>query len=341
MSTGLPEQWPRLLADIGGSNARFALETAPGVIEDIEVLPCAGYPTLLDAVRAYLDLAGARAVAHAAFGIANPVLGDWVQMTNHHWAFSIEATRQALGLTTLLVINDFTALALALPHLSASELLRIGGGEAEAGAPLALIGPGTGLGVSALIPYPGGHAPLSGEGGHVGFAPFDEREADIWRHAMRRFGHVSAERLLSGSGIPLIYQALCERAGETPAALDPAEVTARGLSGACPSCRETLEVFCGMLGGAAANLALNLGARGGVYLGGGIVPRLRGFFEQSPFRRRFEDKGRMSGYLAAIPVYLIVSSYPALPGVAAHLAAELAKARARPRAHPDDGAAGE
>jgi glucokinase len=323
MSTGLPNTWPRLLADIGGTNARFALETAPGVLEDIQVLPCASHPTLEAAMRSYLAEVGSRAVAHAAIGIANPVTGDWVQMTNHHWAFSIEATRQALGLTSLIVINDFTALALSLPHLPRKELVQVGGGDAISGSPLALIGPGTGLGVSALIPSPGGYMPLAGEGGHVSFAPFDEREAAIWRYARDRHGHVSAERLLSGPGLVLIYHALAALAGEAEQDLSAADITARGLSGSCPRCRETLDAFCAMLGTAAANLALTLGARGGVYLGGGIVPRLIDYFKTSPFRPRFEDKGRFSAYLAGIPVFVINSRYPALIGASAALAAHL------------------
>ncbi|QEL57310.1 glucokinase [Chromobacterium paludis] len=329
MSTGLPEAWPRLLGDVGGSNARFALETAPGVIEDILTLPTARYPTLEDALRDFLAQVGARRVAHAAIGIANPLNGDWVQMTNCPWSFSIEAVRQALGFTTLLLLNDFTALALALPRLPRGELSQIGGGAARADAPLALIGPGTGLGVSALVPHEGGWRALAGEGGHASFAPQDENEARIWRYAQARFGHVSTERLLSGAGLALIHQALCARDGEDDAPREPAWITAQGLSGQDARCRETLEIFCGALGSAAGNLALTLGARGGVYIGGGIVPRLSGFFEQSPFRRRFEDKGRMSDFLAGIPVYLITSAYPALPGVAAHLADHLA-----PRSNP-------
>ena len=324
MSTGLPEAWPRLLADIGGSNARFALETGPGVIEDILVLANAQYPTLEAALKSYLAQVGARRVAHAAIAIANPLNGDWVAMTNCHWAFSIEATRQALGFATLLLLNDFTALALALPGLPRAELEQIGGGAARPDAPLALIGPGTGLGVSALVPHAGGWRALSGEGGHASFAPADEREVDIWRYAAARFGHVSYERLLSGPGLELLYQALRARDRESDEPRGAAEISALGLSARCLRCREALEIFCGILGSAAGNLALTLGAHGGVYIGGGIVPRLSGFFEQSPFRRRFEDKGRMSAYLAAIPVYLITSAYPALPGVAAHLAAHLA-----------------
>ncbi|AUH52960.1 glucokinase [Chromobacterium sp. ATCC 53434] len=324
MSTGLPETWPRLLADVGASNARFALETAPGVIEDIVSLPTAGYPTLADALRDYLDQVGARRIAHAAIGIANPLNGDAVTMTNCHWSFSIEAVRRALGFSTLLLLNDFAALALALPMLPRGELAQVGGGAPRPDAPLALIGPGSGLGMATLLPEAGGWRALPGEGGHASFAPQNEREAGILRYAAARFGHVSWERLLSGPGLALIHQALCALDGAGETIFSPAEVSARGLSGRDARCREALEIFCAALGSAAANLALTVGARGGVYIGGGIVPRLSGFFEQSPFRRRFEDKGRMSAYLAAIPAYLITSAHPALPGVAAHLAAHLA-----------------
>lgn len=324
MSTG-PVDFPRLIADIGGTNARFALQNAGGALEHIQVLPCNDYPSLELAVRSFLDQHGQPSVAHAAIGIANPITGDWVQMTNHHWAFSIEATRLALGLSTLLVMNDFTALALSLPHLPKDELLTVGGGEPLPGAPLALLGAGTGLGVSGLVPGTHGTAiALSGEGGHASFAPFDDRELALWRYARQQYGHVSLERLLSGPGLKLIYEALSAVAGETAEPLSAAQVSERGLSGACVRCREAIDTFCAILGTAAADLALTLGARGGVYIGGGIVPKLGDYFAHSPFRARFEDKGRFSGYLAAIPVYVIHSPWPALVGAAAALDAHLA-----------------
>ncbi|GGY04890.1 glucokinase [Paludibacterium paludis] len=314
----------RLVADIGGTHARFALSVAPGVLDRVQVLSCADHPSLEAAVRAYLAGEDMPRVEHAAIGIATAVLGDAVAMTNHHWAFSIEATRRALGLSTLLVINDFTALALALPHLGGDSLVQVGGGEPVPGAPVALIGPGTGLGVSALIPHAGGHAPIAGEGGHAAFAPCDEREIAVWRHARERFGRVSVERLLSGSGLSVIHRALCERAGEHAAdALEASAIVGRALDGGCERSAETLEVFLGMLGTAAANLALTFGAQGGVYVGGGIVPRLLGVIGASPFRARFEDAGRFAGYLASIPVFVITGRHPALTGAAAALGAHL------------------
>lgn len=319
MSIGLHSLYPRLLADIGGTYVRFALETAPEVLEEVDVRACAAFASLQDAVQDYLRQTGARSVEHAAFGIATAVTSDRVRMTNHPWEFSIEALRQALGLHTLLVINDFTALALSLPHLPRHQLRQVGGGTPQADCPVALIGPGTGLGVSGLIPAATGPIPLSGEGGHIAFAPQDEEEEALLSFARARYGHVSAERLLSGAGIELIHQARLALSGQVGEALSAAEITRRAQGGQCVECRATLDRFCGMLGSVAAGLALTLGARGGVYIGGGIVPRLGDDFIRSPFRVRFETAGRLSDYLAQIPVYVIDSPYPGLIGARAAL----------------------
>ncbi|QMT32004.1 glucokinase [Alysiella filiformis] len=311
--------YPRLVADIGGTNARFALETSHQVIENIEVLPCNDYDTIVDAAKEFLKRAGNPEIKHAAVAIANPVIGDWLQMTNHHWAFSIETTRQALKLETLLFINDFTAQALAITQAKSDELIQIGGSQAIENAPKAVIGPGTGLGVSGLVSSPSGWVALAGEGGHVSFPPFDDTEVMIWQYAKKKFGHVSAERFLSGAGLVLIYDALAEREGVKRQKLTPAEISDRALSGTSPLCRLTLDIFSAMLGTVASNLALTLGARGGVYLCGGIIPRFIDYFKESPFRSRFENKGRFDAYLAAIPVYVVLSKYPGLTGAAVAL----------------------
>jgi glucokinase len=323
MSTGLHSLYPRLLADVGGTCVRLALETAPGVLEEVDVRASESFPSLLDAVRDYLGQTGARNVAHAAIGIATAVTGDQVRMTNHSWTFSIAALRQALGLDTLVVINDFTALALSLPHLPAEQLQRVGGGDPHPDAPRALLGPGTGLGVSGLVPGPDGFVALAGEGGHVGFAPADDEEMALWHFAHARHGHVSAERFLSGPGLALIHEARLALAGLPSESLTAADITRRALGGHCEQCSATLDRFCAMLGSVAGALALTLGARGGVYIGGGIVPRLGDDFARSPFRRRFEEAGRLSGYLAAIPVFVIHSPYPGLIGAQAALTASL------------------
>ncbi len=318
---------PRLLADVGGTNARFALESAPGQIGLIEVLPCAGYATLADAVRAYLSApaqAAAGAVRHAAIAIANPVVDDLVRMTNHHWEFSISALKRECGFDTLLVVNDFSALAGALPHLSAQQKRQVGAGVARAHSALGLVGAGTGLGVSGLIPAGDGWSALQSEGGHVTFSPANEAEVAILRFAWTEFSHVSAERLLSGPGIELIYRALASHAGAPGDHLGAADIVGRALAGDCVLCDQAVEAFCGMLGTVAGNLAVTLGAQGGIYIGGGIVPRLGERFDHSSFRSRFEQKGRFVNYLGQVPTFVITADYPAFLGVSALLTDELA-----------------
>ena len=316
----------RLLADVGGTNARFALETAPGRFEAVQVLGCADHATLGDAIRAYLALPSVAAfgqVRHAAIAIANPVDGDQVRMTNHHWQFSIEALRQEAGFDILLVVNDFYALARSLPHLGDGDKVQVGGGTPRAGAPLGLLGAGTGLGVSGLIPFGDSWDALRSEGGHVSFAPVDELEVAILQYAWREFEHVSFERFLSGAGVELIYRALAHHHGQPVEALGAPEISRRALAGECALSNQVLDVFCGMLGTVAGNLAVTLGAQGGVYIGGGIVPRLGERFAASRFRGRFERKGRFSAYLAQVPTYVITAEYPAFLGVSAILAEKL------------------
>jgi glucokinase len=310
--------YPRLLADIGGTNARFALEVAHGQFEHISVLAGADYPSLSDAVRAYIATLPVVPL-HAAIAIANPVTGDWVQMTNHHWAFSIAQVKQELGFASFLVINDFTALARALPHLSEAQKQQVGGGSPREGGVIGLLGAGTGLGVSGMVPFGDHWIALQSEGGHVTFSPANELEADILRFAWREFAHVSAERLLSGVGLELICRALAHRAGTPDLGLSAPEITRRGLAGECALCDQTIDVFCAVLGTVASNIALTLGTQGGIYIGGGIVPRLGERFHRSPFRQRFEAKGRFTDYLAQVPSYIIIAEYPAFLGVSAML----------------------
>ncbi|MFZ2649260.1 MAG: glucokinase [Burkholderiaceae bacterium] len=309
---------PRLLADIGATSARFAL-LFPGhsMPAELAVLPCKEHASLLDAICTYLARHTGVAPRSCAIGIATPVLGDWVSMTNHPWSFSIRELQAALALERLVVINDFTALALALPLLPAHELRSIGAGLAKPGAPIAVLGPGTGLGVSGLIPHGKTFVPIVGEGGHVTLSPANEAEDAVLTQLRQRFGHASAERALSGPGLVNLYLACCEIAGRTPLALEPQQVSARALSDEDPMCRRAVELFFAFLGTSAGNLALTLGALGGVYIGGGIVPRLIGLMEPSLFRARFEGKGRYADYLRDIPTWVIESDFPpALLGAA-------------------------
>ena len=318
---------PRLLADIGGTYARFALETEAGQFEMAASLRCADHADFHAAVRSYLDglPGGSPEVAHAAVAIANPVEGDRVRMTNYHWQFSIEEMRQRLNLDTLVVVNDFTALAMALPRLRREDKHAIGRGQAVPNSVVGLLGSGTGLGVSGLIPSGDGWIALGTEGGHTSFSPRDEREIAILRHAWREHAHVSFERLCSGPGMALIYRALAELHGVAAPARQAPEITQAALEEGDALALETLEVFCALLGTAAGNLAVTLGATGGIYVGGGIVPRLGDYFERSPFRRRFEERGRFSEYVAAIPTYVITAEEATFKGASAILEAQLKK----------------
>ena len=310
----------RLLADIGGTNARFAWQAAPGApITDVRVLPGAQYPTLQAAMHAYLDGLGRAAPASVAIAIANPITGDMVRMTNHDWAFSQSAVKAEFGLRNLRLLNDFTALALALPDLPADELRQVGGGEAVPGVAMGLVGAGTGLGVSGLLPDGfGGWVPLEGEGGHVTLPATTARERTVMDGLIRRYGHASAERVCCGQGLVDTCAILCEADGVTAQGLDSAKaVSEAALQAGHPQALEALNLFCAMLGSVAGNLALTLGARGGVYVGGGIVPRLGAWFDTSPFRARFEQKGRFTGLLQGMPVWVITSPQsPALLGAA-------------------------
>jgi len=317
---------PRLLADIGATHARFALQTAPGVFRSVQVLRCDDFEGIVPLLRHYLrdhvDHENVR-LNHGAFAVANPINGDYVRMTNRAWEFSTDAVRRELGLSTLLIVNDFTALATALPGFAKEDLMQVGPGTKVEGAVIGVLGPGTGLGVSGGIPTADGFVTLGSEGGHVNFAPADEREFAILQYAWREWPHVSNERLISGPGMEVIYRALADRNGVDATARSAAAIVSGALEADDPLCLETLECFCGMLGGAAANLAVTLGAFGGIFIGGGIVPRLGEWFALSPFRTRFEAKGRFSDYLADIPTYVITTPNPAFHGVATILAEHL------------------
>lgn len=319
----------RLLGDIGGTHARWAWQAGPGApITDLEVSRCTAHPTLLDSARAYLARLPHAAPSQACIGVATPVTGDTVRLTNHPWTFSIRELQHTLGLRRLQVINDFTALAMSLPALGADDLRRLGGpdgpsdGAVAPGAPLALLGPGTGLGVSGMVPCHGAWLPLAGEGGHVTLAPADAEDQAVLDHLRRHFDHVSAERVLSGAGLVALYQCAAALGGREPPAPTPPEVVDRALKGSDEDATRAARLFAGFLGNVAGNLALTLGARGGVFIGGGLVPRLGQAFDAGHFRRRFEAKGRFADYLRPIPTWLITAATPALLGAARTLDAD-------------------
>ena len=321
MTVANSSSFPRLMGDVGGTNARFAVQEAPGAQPtQVVTYPSVEYATFDDALKAYVAQLTCARPLQAAVGIANPIVGDHVQMTNFHWSFSIEAVRKALGFERLLLINDFTALALSLPMLQPEHLRRIGtAGVADPAGAVGLMGPGTGLGVSGLlrVDASGRSLPLGGEGGHVSLAPANAREDRVVTVLRDKFGHASAERALSGMGLVNLYEALCAIDGVPAKPLDPAGVTGAATAGSDPRCVEAVEIFFGFLGGVAGDLALTLGSRGGMYIGGGVVPRLGDWIDRSTFRERFVAKGRFRDYLDGIPTWLIhAETSPALIGAA-------------------------
>ncbi len=318
-SVATEETW--LVGDVGATNARFGLVSPQREVLHTRTHAVADHPTIADAITAYLGECGALPMPRqGAIAIASAITGDRVAMTNHPWSFSISELRSQLGFHRLEVINDFTALALALPHLAPEHRLQVGRGTPTAGAALGVLGPGSGLGVSGLIPGGAGWIPLAGEGGHATMAPATDRESAVLDHMRRHFDHVSAERVLSGPGLVNLYNTLTVLDGVPSRGYTAAQITDPETGTADPLCSEATAMFCAMLGTMAGNLALTLGARGGIYIGGGIVPRLGQRFAQSPFRARFEAKGRFSAYLAVIPTYVVTHPLPAFLGCAAVLA---------------------
>jgi glucokinase len=312
-----------LVGDVGATNARFGLASPDGAILHSRIFACDEFAEIGLAVEAYLAGRGNLPMPHrGALAIAAAITGDQIRMTNHPWSFSVAALRDRLGLERFVAINDFTAAALAVPRLSAADRVTVGGGAPVEGRPIAVLGPGSGLGVSGLIPAGSGWVPLAGEGGHVTMAPGNEREDAVLGEMRRRFDHVSAERCLSGPGLVNLYDSLAALDAVPAAPYTAAQITDLNTSARDPLCREATAMFCAMLGSVAGDLALTLGAQGGVYIAGGIVPRLGARFADSDFRARFEAKGRMSRYVAAIPSYVVTHPLLAFLGCVAALAAD-------------------
>lgn len=302
-----------LIADIGGTHSRLAL--AGDGIEHTEVYDNAGFPGPEAIIRQYLDTVEGESPRVAALAVAGPLDGDGIQMINLGWGFSGEGLRAAFGFQTVHLFNDFAAVAMALPSLTGDEVLTVGGGSARPDRPAAVIGPGTGLGVAALVPCGNDWSAVAGEGGHVTLPAVTEEEGRMIEAARREFGHVSAERLLSGPGLAFMYRILGN--GPSP---DPEEITRRAREGGDETAVRVMDHFFALLGTVAGNLALTLGAGGGVYLAGGILPAVPELLRASAFRERFVDKGRYRDYLERIPTRLITREHPALPGLQRFLA---------------------
>ncbi|MCZ4109504.1 glucokinase [Brevundimonas diminuta] len=308
-----------LVGDVGGTNARFALaRNVDGrpVLEHVESFPAEIHPTFLDGVKAYLDGRPLKPTG-GVIAVAGPVTDGAIDLTNSPWRVS-EGELQTLGLNPIRLINDFEALAWGAPVVPEDELASLGGpAQGDPHAALALVGPGTGFGVSALArDAHGREMALPSEGGHACFAPGDEVEDEVLRILRRRYDRVSIERLICGPGLLNLHRALAEIDGRETHIDDPAQITAQALEDPTSPCGATLARFCAMLGAVAGDIALTTGARGGVYIAGGIAPRILPFIQASPFRRRFERKGRFQDYMAAIPTKVILHRHAALLGAA-------------------------
>ncbi|KGJ96311.1 glucokinase [Colwellia psychrerythraea] len=313
-----------LVADIGGTNIRLAI-TENNNITEILSYECAQFPRLIDVIRQYLaEKQLTNASINACLAIACPADDDLISMTNLPWQFSQKELKAELKLNKLMLINDYTAIAMAIPMLTDGQKVKIGGGEPIANKPIAVCGPGTGLGVANIIPVDNNWHCLSGEGGHIDFAPVDELDIQILQYLKTFKKRVSYEQLLSGYGLEQIYQALVViKSEDSPAAsetkLTAKDISAQAINGNCPLCQQALAQFCKVLGSFAGNLALTTASLGGVYIAGGIVPRFIDYVKNSGFRERFEMKGRMSHLNQQTPTYVITESQPGLIGAAAYL----------------------
>ncbi|MEH2509036.1 glucokinase [Nitrobacteraceae bacterium AZCC 1564] len=306
----------RVIADVGGTNARFAV-AEKGTYSEISHVEVSQYPSLQDALAAYLGrLSPTMTPNEAAIAVAAPVFGDKIALTNHGWSFSVKELQRNLGLTSLRVFNDFAATAMAVPHLPQEGVFPVGPECPNAQGPIGILGPGTGLGVCSLIPHAGGWTVVPGEGGHVTLPTSTVLEDQIAAFLRTRWSHVSAERVLSGSGLVNLYQALCSIEGHPPREFSPADVTNHAIKKTDGTCVRAFEHFCAFLGTVAGDLALTIGATGGVYIAGGILLRFREAFASSAFRERFESKGRFQHFLSSVPTRLVLEESPALLGLA-------------------------
>lgn len=312
-----------LVADIGGTHARFALvDTDRMELSHAKTVTTDDFGGILEATSEYLSHLPKSLPTRACIAVACPARGDQISLTNNHWSFSVEWLRRSLNMRALTVVNDFKALAAGVLVLDADEYVQIGPGRARGARPMTVIGAGTGLGVATVVREGDRPIILDGEAGHIGFAPRDRREIRILEILTEQYGRVSMERLLSGDGIVNLYRALSVIEGQAAENHAAADIVDRARRGACPLSRATVDLFSSLLGSFAGDLALTMGSEGGVYIGGGIVPRLGSLFRTERFRASFEAKGRLSYLLRDIPSFLITSQQAALWGAAALVSAD-------------------
>lgn len=311
-----PDAGTRLIADIGGTNARFALSSgADAEPRHVVKLATADYPDLVTAARAYIDLSGEPLPRHMCIALAGPVDGDHISLTNNHWSFAPATIREELALESLRIINDFEAMAWAVSACSKDDCVQIGGGAALTDKPMCVIGPGTGFGAALLVPGPQQNPVVFGtEGGHCSVAACDDREAAVCNWLRQQNIYPSRESLLSGTGLQNIYNALRAIDQRPPGPRSAADIQESAIEGADDGAREALEIFCALLGTAAGDQALGCGALGGMYITGGIVRRFIPFLQSSRFRERFDNHRPMQRYLQSIPVYVVTAEHQGLKG---------------------------
>lgn len=313
-----------LLADIGGTHMRLAQGGGISAeLLNVKKYACNAFDSVEAVLSEYLNSHPMQGSVTACFAVAAPVsleeAVDEIVMTNRQWQFSAKQLSQQFGWQSLAMINDFEAIALAVPCLQDAQLVQLGGGSRNPRGSIAVLGPGTGLGVKHLVATERGYKVLAGEGGHVDFAPVDERDLIIWRYIRERKGRVSLEDVLSGRGLVHIYQALAAEKGVEAELRNAVSIVAAAQNESCELCAESLQQFCRILGSFAGNLALTLNTTGGVYICGGVLSELVSLLQQSDFRARFEDKSRFRDYVKDIPVFLITAPEPGLRGALAYL----------------------
>ena len=311
----MPQNNDLLVADIGGTNARFAISDGDGALHELRVLHAAKFPKIEDAVAAYFAELNRRPPSQACFAVACPAKGTEIKLTNSSWRFVKEDLRRHFGFERFVVINDFEALAASVPILKGPQLAELRPGTPDSTSVSLVIGPGTGLGVGAYVPAGrSAWAVISGEGGHVGFAPYTEQEIRLWQRMRAKYGRVSAERVLNGAGLVNVYQFMADEAGREAGEIDAPEISRRALEGEDLAVNAVL-MFFDMLGNVTGDLAMAFGSRGGVYIGGGMTPKLLDFARRSKLVERFLDKGRVAAILQTMPISVILEERAALYGV--------------------------
>ncbi|WP_339862438.1 glucokinase [Paremcibacter congregatus] len=315
---------PLLVADIGGTNTRIALahvdqDEARALhveLHNLVILPTASFDTPEAVFSSYLSTTTGEKPQRAVIAAAAPVVEDNIQLVDYPWSFSGDSMKKALKMQDVQIMNDFAAIACAIPHLSDDQFFQIGGGQKVASGPAVVVGPGTGLGMAALTPLDDKWKIFSSEGGNICFAPTNRLEFEVMEIIKQQHPRVSVERLLSGQGLVALYRALAHLDKMPPASLTPEEITRKALENSDQTCTKTLDLFSALLGRFASDMALVFNATGGIYLAGGILPRIEDYFRNSGFRDSFESKGRLT-YVKAIPTYQILEQQPALIGAAA------------------------